>query len=177
MARQHFLIPAERIVRGILWLRGERVMLDVDLAQLYGVSTKRLNEQVKRNRKRFPADFMFVLTAKEKAEVVANCDHLQRLKFSPTLPRAFTEHGAVMLASVLNSPVAVDTSIQIVRAFVRLREILATHKEIARKLEELEKRYDEQFTIVFEAIRQLMEPPPEKAKGRIGFRSGTSPDS
>ncbi len=105
------LIPLEAIERRILLVRGVRVMLDADLASLYGVRTKRLNEQVKRNRDRFPADFMFQLTAQEKAEVVANCDHLRRLKFSPVLPRAFTEHGAVMLANVLSSAVAADPSI------------------------------------------------------------------
>jgi hypothetical protein len=100
------MIASERIETRILLIRGRRVMLDTDLASLYRVSTKRLNEQVKRNPNRFPADFMFRLTAKEKAEVVAKCDHLGRLKFSPALPYAFTEHGAMMLASVLNTPVA-----------------------------------------------------------------------
>lgn len=127
----------ERIERRILVIRDHKVMLDADLAELYGVTTRRLNEQVKRNKDRFPGDFMFKLTRGEKVEVVANCDHLHRLKFSPALPYAFTEHGAVMLASVLNSPVAVQASIQVVRVFIRLREILATHKELARKLVEL----------------------------------------
>ena len=103
------LIPIDMIERKILLIRGEKVMLDADLAALYGVTTKRLNEQVKRNRERFPNDFMFQLTEEEKAEVVANCDHLKRLKFSPALPYAFTEHDAIMLASVLNSPLAVQT--------------------------------------------------------------------
>jgi len=116
---------AQVVGKWILIIRGQRVMLDSDLARLYGVSTKRLNEQVKRNRNRFPADFMFRLTAEEKMEVVANCDHLRRIKFSAVLPYAFTEHGAVMLASVLNSYVAVQASVQVVRAFVRLRKILA----------------------------------------------------
>lgn len=167
------IVPAERIESCILLIRSHKVMLDSDLAELYQVSTKRLNEQVKRNRDRFPADFMFRLTAEEKAEVVANCDHLKKLKFSPTLPYAFTEHGAVMLASVLNSPTAVEASIQVVRAFVRLREILATHKELARKLSELETRieaHDEGIAALFDAIRQLMEPP-GKPQRRIGFRS------
>ena len=144
-------------------------MLDSDLAEVYGVTTKRLNEQVKRNRERFPGDFMFQLTTEEKSEVVANCDHLKSLKYSPTLPYAFTEHGAIMLASVLNSVVAVRASLQVVRAFVRLREILATHKELARKLHELENKYDAQFRVVFDAIRQLMEPPASGPKKRIGF--------
>jgi hypothetical protein len=144
-------------------------MVDADLARLYGVTTKRLNEQVKRNRDRFPEDFMFQLTAEEKAEVVANCDHLQRLKFSPAPPYVFTEHGAVMLANVLNSPVAVRASIQVVRAFVKLRQILATHAELARKVAEMEKKYDEQSRVVFAAIKKLMEPPAIPPKRRIGF--------
>jgi ORF6N domain len=171
--KSYSIVPAERIESRILLIRGHKVMLDSDLAELYQVSTKRLNEQVKRNRDRFPADFMFRLNAEEKAEVVANCDHLNKLKFSPVRPYAFTEHGAVMLASVLNSPVAVEASIQVVRAFIRLREILATHKELARKLTELEARieaHDEGITALFEAIRQLMEPP-GKPQRRIGFRS------
>jgi hypothetical protein len=105
------IIPVERIEHAILLIRGQRVMLDADLARLYGVSTKRLNEQVKRNRDRLPEDFMFQLTPDEKAEVVANCDHLQRLKFSPALPYAFTEHGAIMVASVLNTSRAIEVSV------------------------------------------------------------------
>jgi hypothetical protein len=163
------LIPIDMIERKILLIRGEKVMLDADLAALYRVTTKRLNEQVKRNRERFPNDFMFQLTEEEKAEVVANCDHLKRLKFSPTLPYAFTEHGAIMLASVLNSPIAVQTSVLVVRAFVKLREMLATHKDLAKKLEEIEKKYDAQFKVVFDAIRELMRPPETKRR-KIGFR-------
>jgi len=162
------LIPVERIEHSILLIRGHKVMLDTDLAKLYGVTTKRLNEQVRRNRDRFPDDFMFQLTDVEKKEVVANCDHLKKLKFSPNLPYAFTEHGAVMLASVLNSPVAVDISIQIVKTFIRLREFLISNKDLAKKLEELEKKYDAQFKIVFDAIRQLMTPLEPKKK-KIGF--------
>ncbi|MDI6788864.1 MAG: ORF6N domain-containing protein [Planctomycetota bacterium] len=169
MGNNKSIIPVERIERTILLIRGYKVMLDTDLAVLYGVTTKRLNEQVKRNRERFPEDFMFQLTAEEKVKVVANCDHLRRIKFSPTLPYAFTEHGAVMLASVLNSNIAVKASIQVVRAFVRLREIIASHKELARKLEALEKKYDAQFKVVFDAIRQLMEPSEPPPKTRIGF--------
>jgi len=145
-------------------------MLDADLAQLYGVATKRLNEQVKRNRGRFPADFMFQLTRGERAEVVATCDHLKSLRFSPSLPNAFTEHGAVMLAAVLQSPVAVAASIQVVRAFVRLRAMLVEHGDLARRLDALEARYDQQFKVVFDAIRALMTPPAKPAR-RIGFRA------
>jgi len=116
---------------------------------------------------------MFELTEEEKNEVVTNCDHLAKLKFSPYLPFAFTEHGALMLANVLNSPKAVRVSVQIVRTFIRLREILATHKDLARKLEEMEKKYDRQFKVVFEAIRQLISTPnsvQEKPKRQIGFK-------
>ncbi len=169
MKDKQSVIAVERIERSILLIRGEKVMLDADLAVLYGVTTKRLNEQVKRNRNRFPEDFMFQLTEKEKVEVVSNCDHLKRLKFSPNLPYAFTEHGAIMLATVLNSPIAVHASIQVVRAFVRLRKMIASNKELALKIEELEKKYDEQFKVVFEAIRELMTPQEPKRR-RIGFR-------
>jgi hypothetical protein len=115
------IVPEERIAQGILMIRGHKVMVDADLANLYGVTTKRLNEQVKRNRERFPDDFMFQLTAEEKEQVVANCDHLARLKFSPAIPNVFTEHGAIMAASVLNTPRAVEMSVYVVRAFIRLR--------------------------------------------------------
>ncbi len=162
------IILTERIERRILLIRGQKVMLDTDLARLYGVSTKRLNEQVKRNRNRFPPDFMFRLSRREKAEVVANCDHLRKLKYSPTMPYAFTEHGAVMLASILNSEIAIHASIQVVRAFLRLREMLAEHKELARWLDELEKKYDAQFKVVFDAIRALRTPPAKPGR-RIGF--------
>lgn len=164
------LIPSERIERAILLIRGQKVMLDADLAELYGVTTKRLNEQVKRNRDRFPDDFMFQLTTDEKGEVVANCDHLKRLKFSPVLPHVFTEHGAVMLASVLNSPVAVEVSLQVVRTFIRLRELLSSHKDLAIRLDDLELKYDAQFKTVFDAIRSLMRPP-EPRKRNIGFNA------
>ncbi|MFH1298133.1 MAG: ORF6N domain-containing protein [Bacteroidota bacterium] len=117
MARNNTIlsIPDELIMNKILIVRGVKVMIDSDLAELYGVTTKRLNEQVKRNAKRFPADFMFQLTEQEKQQVVANCDHLERLKFSPNLPHVFTEHGAVMLASVLHSGRAILVNIQFVR--------------------------------------------------------------
>jgi len=145
-----------KIERAILYIRGQKVMLDIDLADMYGVKTKRLNEQVKRNINRFPLDFMFQLSDDEKQEVVAKCDHLSRLKFSSSNPNAFTEHGALMLASVLNSPLAIETSVLIVRAFVKLREILSTHSELAKKITELETRYDKQFKVVFQALRALM---------------------
>src|SRR5215475_3025437 len=138
MAKTTAIVPVEGIESRILLVRGQKVMLDSDLADVYGTTTKALNQAVKRNRRRFPADFMFQLTAQEKEEVVTNCDHLRRLKYSPALPHAFTEHGALMLASILNSATAVQASIAVVRAFIRLREILATHTELAGKLAELE---------------------------------------
>jgi hypothetical protein len=165
-------VPLERIQQAILLIRGKRVMLDADLARLYGVPTKRLNEQAKRNRDRFPEDFMFQLTAAEKTEVVAKCDHLASLKFSPTHPYAFTEHGAIMLAAVLNTPRAIEVSVFVVRAFVRLREILTTHKALAHKLAELESKmetHDEAIRSLVSAIRQLMAGP-EKPPKKIGFQ-------
>jgi hypothetical protein len=168
MDGQTSLVPVERIERAILLIRGEKVMLDIDLAAIYDVTTKRLNEQVKRNLNRFPPDFMFQLTVAEKAEVVANCDHLIRIRFSSHLPYVFTEHGALMLANVLNSERAAQTSVQVVRAFVRLRQMLASNAELARKLAALENKYDAQFKVVFDAIRQLMSPP-AKPKREIGF--------
>jgi len=165
------LIPVEIIEQRILLIRGQRVMLDADLAALYGTTTKRLNEQVKRNLDRFPEDFMFQLTKKEKAEVVAICDHLANLKFSPVLPNAFTEHGAIMVASILNTKRAIQVSVFVVRAFVKLREMLATHKELAHKLTELERKlqnHDESIQSLVVAIRQLMAPR-EAKKRPIGF--------
>ncbi len=170
MTGKKFLIPTERIEQAILFIREHKVMVDSDLAALYGVTTKRLNEQVKRNNTRFPEDFMFQLTAEEVTALRSQFATSNRGRGGRRyLPYVFTEHGALMLANVLNSPVAVQASIQVVRAFVRLRGILATHKDLARKLEELEKKYDRQFAGVFDAIRQLMAPPKTKQKS-IGFR-------
>lgn len=155
----------------ILVLRGERVMLDADLAELYGVTTKRFNEQVRRNLERFPVDFMFLLTAQEKTEVVAKCDHLAKLKFSPHLPRVFTEHGAIMAASVLNSPRAVEMSVFVVRAFVRLRQLLVEHQELAERLDELEAwvaRHDNTLSTLVATIRQMATPPANPSR-QIGF--------
>jgi hypothetical protein len=170
-------IPDELIMNKILILRGMKVMLDSDLAELYGVTTKRLNEQVKRNLKRFPEDFMFQLTENEKQEVVANCDHLKRLKFSPNIPYAFTEHGAVMLASVLNSDRAIMVNIQIVRVFTRMRQLIETHTEILQKLDQLQKKdieQDEQIVLIFEYLRQLEQSKQQQEeqanRKRIGFR-------
>jgi hypothetical protein len=155
------------------------VVLDADLARLYGVSTKRFNEQVKRNRGRFPKRFMFQLTAEEKAEVVANCDHLKKLKFSPVLPYAFTEHGAIMAATVLNSPCAIQVSIYVVEAFVRLRGLLSSNRELVRKLAELEKELKERLDVhesaivdILRRIMDIIDPPalPESPRKQIGFQ-------
>ncbi len=166
------MIHTQVISSRILLIRGERVMLDADLAALYGVETKRLNEQVRRNKERFPADFMFQLNSEERKEVVAICDHLSRIKFSSTLPYAFTEHGAIMAASVLNTPRAVETSVYVVRAFVKLRELLTTNKGLSVKLAELERKLEGHDTSIRQlvgAIRGLMQSPEPKKKRPIGF--------
>lgn len=158
----------------IIVLRGRRVMMDVDLAALYRVPPKRLNEQVKRNRARFPPDFMFQLTLEEAREWLASRSQNATLKRGHNIkhaPYAFTEHGAVMLAAVLNSPIAIDASIQVVRAFVRLRAMVAVHDELRQKLSEIERKYDRQFSVVFDAIRQLMAPPAKSLGAPIGFRN------
>lgn len=149
-------------------------MLDVDLADLYGVSTKRLNEQVKRNRGRFPQDFMFKLNGDEWTELVAKCDRFKNMKHSTVLPRAFTEHGAVMLANILRSRRAVEMSIYVVRAFVHLRSMVAAQKEVMERLDKLESRietHDRSIRSLFDAIRRLMEPNAEP-KRKIGFDLG-----
>ncbi|HTS18184.1 MAG TPA: ORF6N domain-containing protein [Verrucomicrobiae bacterium] len=164
-------MAVEQIQSRILMVRGQRVMLDMDLASLYGVPTKRLNEQVKRNQARFPDRFTFQLTDNEKSEVVANCDHLQKLKYSPSLPYAFPEHGAIMAATVLNTSRAVQVSIYVVEAFVRLRELLLSNRALGLKLEELERRvssHDRHIQAIFEAIRQLVSPP-APSRRQIGF--------
>ena len=162
------IIPIESIVNKIIVLRGEKVLLDRDLAEVYEVPTKVLNQAVKRNERRFPADFMFRLTKEEKKELVTNCDRFQRLKHSSVLPRAFTEQGVAMLSSVLNSDRAVNVNITIMRAFVKLRLMLSSHKDLIQKISELEKKYDEQFAIVFEVIQQLLEED-AKPKKKIGY--------
>lgn len=156
----------------ILAIRGRRVIIDADLAQLYGVSTKVLNQAVARNRSRFPEDFAFRLTKMEKMELVTNCDRFKNLKHSTSLPRAYTEFGAIMAASVLNSPQAVRTSVFVVRAFVRMREVLAAGAEIALELAELRHRVDEHeqdIDSIFEAIRRIATTGVSSAR-RIGFR-------
>lgn len=168
MSEHPVTIPMERIERAILLVRGDKVMLDSDLAEIYGVETKRVNEQVRRNLSRFPPDFMFQLNQKEWDSLRPQFATLKRGQHRKYLPYAFTEHGALMLANVLNSERAAQTSVQVVRAFVRLRQLLASNAELARKLDALERKYDTQFKVVFVAIRKLMTPVPPKRR-EIGF--------
>jgi len=166
------LIPQEMVEKRIFLIRSQKVMIDRDLAELYGVETKYLNRQVKNNIGRFPKEFMFRLTVKEKNELVTFCHRFETMKHSVSLPRAFTEHGVAMLASVLNNERAIKISIVIMKTFIKLREILSAHKELAHKLNELEKKvegHDVEIQNIFQAIRQLMAPPPEPPKRRIGF--------
>ncbi|PCH66651.1 MAG: hypothetical protein COC01_07565 [Bacteroidetes bacterium] len=169
-------MPDEVIMSKILLIRGKKVILDSDLSELYGVPTKRLNEQVKRKKRRFPEHFMFQLTKEEKEEVVANCDHLQKLKYSPYLPHAFTDHGIVMLANVLNSERAIQGSIRITEVFIKMHEMLLTHKELFTKLNELEKKFtdhDDKIMLIFEYLKQLEKAKQEelefKKRKKIGF--------
>lgn len=173
MAKLKNVDSLERIQQTILLIRGEKVILDTDLAALYEVPTKRLNEQVKRNKDRFPEDFMFRLNAEEKSQVVAKCDHLSKLKFSPTRPYAFTEHGAIMAANVLNSKKAIEMSVLIVRAFVKMREMLGSHAQLVRKLAQVEKKltlHDKEIIQLFAALRELMAPKAPPKKRQIGFK-------
>lgn len=163
------IVPVEVIEGKIYLIRGQKVMLDSDLAELYGVEVKRLKRQVRRNITRFPEDFMFELWKEEYDSLRSHFGTLKRGEHVKYLPYAFTEQGVAMLSSVLNSERAIHVNIAIMRAFVKLREILATHKDLARKLEEMEKKYDAQFKVVFDAIRKLMAPPPEPKKRKIGF--------
>ncbi len=169
------LVPVERIERPIFLIRGERVILDADLAELYGVETRRLNEQVRRNIERFPQDFMFQLLAEEFSNLKS---HFATSRSGwggrRKLPFAFTEHGAIMAASVLNTPRAVEMSVFVVRAFVRLRSVLATHTAVAAKVAELESKlatHDEQIVALIEAIKQLMAPSEPPKRRRIGFHT------
>jgi hypothetical protein len=164
-------IPIERVENRILSIRGHRVMVDTDLAEVYGVPTKRLNEQVKRNAERFPEDFAFRLRPEEKMELVAKCDRFSRLKHSTAFPLVFTEHGAIMAANVLNSQRAIEASVYVVRAFVKMREAMSSDRELARRLDVLERKYashDVRIRGIFDAIRSLMEPP-KTTRRRIGY--------
>ena len=169
MASKDLPIPVERIERAILLVRGQKVLLDRDLAVLYGVETRALNQAVRRNIKRFPPDFMFELT-REEIMRISQTVISSEIKYSKRV-HAFTEQGVAMLSSVLKSERAIEVNIAIMRVFVRLREMMATHKQLALKLRELESRiqdHDKQIVAIFEAIRQLMTPP-DRPKKRIGF--------
>jgi len=171
MSHHNELIPIEEVEAKIKLIRGQRVILDSDLAQLYGVSTKRLNEQVSRNIERFPSDFMFQLNYQDLGRSRSQIATLNRGMNIKYLPYAFTEHGAVMAANVLRSKKAVAASIYVVRAFVRLRQFLASHKELAEKLDDLERQvgtHDKAIVSMFQAIRKLMSPAQGKRK-KIGF--------
>ena len=171
---QEISITEEFIMSKILLIRNQKVMIDSDLATLYGVTTKRLNEQVKRNIKRFPSNFMFQLTEIEKAEVVANCDHLKKLKFSSSLPYVFTEHGTMMLGNVLSSDRAIEFSIKIVEAFIKMREFLNNNLSVKLEIEEIKKKlinHDKNIELVFNYLDEMMEKqdnPKERIK--IGYK-------
>jgi hypothetical protein len=168
---EKLLIPLGAIGNKILLIRGQKVMLDRDLAELYGVPTKRLNEQVQRNRRRFPKDFMFRLTWSETMEISrSQFATLKRGENPKYLPYAFTEQGVAMLSSVLHSQRAIDVNILIMRVFVQLRQWLATHEDLARKLQEMEKKYDEQFKTIFDVIQALTTPELPEHTGTIGFK-------
>jgi hypothetical protein len=173
MSSKQVLVPVERIERAILLIRRQRVMLDTDLAALYGVETRVLVQAVKRNLERFPEDFMFQLNKEETDFLTSQIVTLKRGRgqHRKYLPYVFTEQGVAMLSSVLRSPRAIHVNIEIMRAFIRLRQMLASNVELARKLDALERKYDAQFKVVFEAIRQLMAPPEPKRRP-IGFRKG-----
>ena len=182
-AKRSALVPAQDVTRAILVLRGQRVLLDAELAALYGVTTKRLNEQVKRNAERFPEDFMFRLTPAETESL--NRSHFatgsQKHRDPRFPPYAFTEHGAIMAATILNSPRAIEMSVYVVRAFVQLRELLSSNKELARRFAQLEARldkklaeHDEAIAAILSAIRELMVPPPPSKKRGIGFTADLS---
>ena len=156
----------------ILTIRGRKVMIDSDLATVYGVETRALNQAVKRNAERFPEDFTFQLSATEKSEVITNCDHLARLRFAKSRPFAFTEHGAIMAATILNSPQAVSMSVYVVRAFIQMREQLAANAAILKRLAEIDKtllRHDVTLRDIYQKLLPLLQPQPERPKRRIGF--------
>lgn len=179
------VLKPENVAQLVLLVRGEKVMLDVDLATLYGVSTKALNQAFRRNKNRFPDDFVFQLTREEFelmwSQIVTTSENAQAMRSqivttsqkyrrSDSLPFAFTEQGVAMLSSVLRSSRAVEVNIAIMRTFVQLRRLMDSNADLARKIEGLEKKYDEQFAVVFAAIKQLITPPPPSPKPRIGFK-------
>lgn len=170
------LIPAEIIEQRIFLIRGEKVMIDRDLAELYHVQTKALNQAVKRNADRFPDTFMFQLTKWERDQLVTNCDRFETLKHSTSMPLVFTEQGVAMLSSVLRSKRAIQVNIQIMNTFVQLRRMLSDNKALAQRLDALERRYDAQFKVVFDALRKLIvTPDPPKRPIGFGVREGKMP--
>ena len=164
------LIPTKEIISQIFYIRGFKVILDFHLATLYQVETRVLKQQIKRNLDRFPEDFMFQLNETEWKELITNCDNLGSMKFSPVTPFAFTEQGVAMLSGILHSDKAVKVNIAIMRAFVRMRELIDENKDMKKKLDKLESKYDKQFQIVFEAIRKLIETKNEPRKS-IGYKT------
>ncbi|HAZ14238.1 MAG: hypothetical protein A2X86_10065 [Bdellovibrionales bacterium GWA2_49_15] len=173
MKKNHPTVSLQNIENIILLIRGQKVILDADLAVLYGTSTKALNQAIKRNRNRFPADFMFELTEQEKSEVVTICDHLAKLKFSSTLPHVFTEHGVVMAASVLNTPKAIQVSIYVIRVFIKLRQMLIENKNLALQMMKLEKKiksHDIAIHSLIAAISNITTPSHPARRKKIGFK-------
>jgi len=174
MPKKKAVVEVGAILSRIFLIRGVKVIVDADLAEFYGVPTKRLNEQVKRNADRFPEDFMFQLDQEEKDELVAKCDHLSKLKYSPALPHAFTEHGAIMAASVLSTSRAVDMSVFVVRAFIQVREVVSEYKELSRRVNALESHlahHDDSIKAIVKAIRKLIGPEDPPKIRRIGFEA------
>jgi intracellular sulfur oxidation DsrE/DsrF family protein len=168
MPASMYTYPAQ-IVQRIFYIRFKKVMFDFDLAEMYGVENRSLKQAVKRNIDKFPKDFMFTLTKKEMNEVITNCDNLSQLKYSPVLPMVFTEQGVAMLSSVLKSKRAIKVNIAIMRTFVQMRQILDANKYLARKVAEMEKKYDGQYKMMFNIIKKLIHEK-QKPRERIGFR-------
>jgi hypothetical protein len=169
MQEQKSLIPIERIEQLIYHIRDQKVMLDSDLARIYGITTGRLNEAIRRNIDRFPHDFMIQLTVEEWEALISQIAISKKGRGGRrTPPYAFTEHGAVMIASVLNTPIAVQASIHVVRAFIQLRRLMTSYEDLSKRLDQLEGKYDEQFSLVFKAIRELMKPP-DPNRRKMGF--------
>jgi phage regulator Rha-like protein len=168
------LVPNKLIASRILQIRNHTVMIDSDLAELYGVTTKRLNEQVKRNISRFPPNFMFELTKEEKDQVVANCDHLDKMKFSSVLPKVFTEHGIMMVANVLTSERAIQVSIQIIEVFIKMRELLTDNLSLKLEIEEIKKKltnHSKNIELVFNYLDELIEKKENlEQRPKIGYK-------
>lgn len=170
-------LPLETL---ILTIRNKKVLIDADLATIYGVPTKALNQAVKRNSDRFPEDFLFQLSDTEKQQVVTNCDHLARLKFSKTCPYAFTEHGALMAANLLNSPEAVKMSVYVVRAFIKQRELLMAQSDVLKKLAQMDAKllkHDDALRIIWRELQPLLSPPLSPPKPEIGLHVREEPPS